>query len=287
MFELFSQQPLYFHINFWLFIVCSITAFISCLLPQRGMWITCGSGKVYLPPRPLTTNKNFPDVVDQILALIFIAFITLLYASSQLPTHPTEAAEAAEKSTDTVAIAWFNLFFTVCLFFPLVIKYIFSHFGKFNLNIKSFLYVIIGLFSIYAFSILVNISGLLELLIHWTDTPAEQVSVQAIKETPCAAAMIPMALSAIIVAPIVEEVFFRGFIFSVLNKRIGLPAAAILSGLLFGAIHFSLAQTIVLSFFGIVQSYLYRYTGSLLYPILLHFIFNFLAFCAILIAMNL
>lgn len=282
MLELLCQQPVYFHINFWLFVSCSIAVFITCFFPQQRVKISYADGHVTLPPTPLTAHQKFPDTIDQLLTLIFVALITLLYASAQLPKpEVTPAPETTD--SETALTAWFDVFFSFFLFSPLIIRYVIVHFGIIRISLKGFLYVVLSLAAIYAFSILINFTGLLQLLIHLTGTPAEQSAVQAIKNTSWSSVMIPMAVSVMIVAPIVEEIFFRGFIFSVLNKRIGLLAAAIMSGILFGAIHFSLAQTVILSFFGIVQCYLYHRTGSIVFPILLHFIFNTLAFIAIIV----
>ena len=46
-----------------------------------------------------------------------------------------------------------------------------------------------------------------------------------------------MAVLVAVVAPIVEEFFFRGFIFGALRNWRGMWPAAILTGLVFGAIH--------------------------------------------------
>jgi membrane protease YdiL (CAAX protease family) len=92
---------------------------------------------------------------------------------------------------------------------------------------------------------------------------------------------ISAALLIVIVAPVAEEVFFRGFFFGGLRARLPFPWAALLSGLFFGSIHLTTGDAAVavqLSVLGIVLAYLYERTGSLWAPIALHTINNALAF---------
>lgn len=92
----------------------------------------------------------------------------------------------------------------------------------------------------------------------------------------------------VVVAPICEEMFFRGFIFHGLWSRLGLWPAAALSGFFFGAIHFSGASTlgIVLPFtvIGMLFALLVRRTGSLWNSILAHMLFNGISISATLVA---
>ena len=80
---------------------------------------------------------------------------------------------------------------------------------------------------------------------------------------------------ALIVAPISEELFFRGLFQPLLAKASHPRVAVILSGLAFGAFHVPLYHAMpALAVFGIALGYLYARTGSLLLVILLHIVFN-------------
>jgi membrane protease YdiL (CAAX protease family) len=79
----------------------------------------------------------------------------------------------------------------------------------------------------------------------------------------------------IFLCPIVEEVIFRGLLFTALSRFLGLWGAAIVSALLFGCCH----SDSVFHFFwatglGIVCATLYWRTGSLLSAILVHSLVN-------------
>jgi len=80
----------------------------------------------------------------------------------------------------------------------------------------------------------------------------------------------------VIAAPISEEVCFRGFLFGGLRERMPMVAAALVSGLIFGALHAISGISAVppLIFFGFVLALLYEKTGSIVPCILLHMLNN-------------
>jgi CAAX protease family protein len=84
----------------------------------------------------------------------------------------------------------------------------------------------------------------------------------------------------IVVAPPVEEFFFRGFLYQSLRNRIGVWGGAAASGLIFGAIHFKPEYLIPLAMLGAILALLFEKTGSLWPCILLHSLYNGLAYTA-------
>ncbi len=83
-----------------------------------------------------------------------------------------------------------------------------------------------------------------------------------------------MIISTSIVAPIFEEVIYRGIILEQLNRRYGAIKAIIISSLLFGLMHLNLHQGINGFFLGIVLGFIYIKTNSLLLSMFLHFANN-------------
>ncbi len=83
-------------------------------------------------------------------------------------------------------------------------------------------------------------------------------------------------------APITEELFFRGFMFAGLRRRLPFVAAAAISAGLWGFFHFtgpgSWGVVLQLAVFGIALSWLYERTGSIWPPIAIHAFNNALAF---------
>ena len=83
----------------------------------------------------------------------------------------------------------------------------------------------------------------------------------------------------VILAPISEEVCFRGMLFSGLRERLPRIAAALISGLIFGGLHGLTGLTAVppLMLFGVLLALLYERTGSIVPGILLHMLNNAVA----------
>jgi len=77
-----------------------------------------------------------------------------------------------------------------------------------------------------------------------------------------------------VVAPIVEETFFRGFVYGWMRRRLNVPAAAVLSGCFFALVHFQPVIFVPLAVLGAGLALLYEYSGSLLPGMIVHGLFN-------------
>jgi CAAX protease family protein len=94
-------------------------------------------------------------------------------------------------------------------------------------------------------------------------------------------ALLAVAFLVSVVAPIAEEFFFRGFFYGALRNWRGVLPAAIITGLVFGAIHAGSAEwqfLLPLAVFGFLLCLLRERTGSLYPCIVLHCANNSLAF---------
>lgn len=86
--------------------------------------------------------------------------------------------------------------------------------------------------------------------------------------------MLPFLAYALVIAPVWEEVFFRGTLFPWLAGRMPVHQAQWLSALAFGAVHLHGPTLIPLTFFGALLVGIYRTSGSLVPAILVHALFN-------------
>ncbi len=97
-------------------------------------------------------------------------------------------------------------------------------------------------------------------------------------------AAVLLALSALlttVIAPICEEMLFRGYVFAALSKWKGWTAGAAITGILFGGVHAGSAPVedlVPLAALGFLLCALYRYTGSLYPCIAVHSLNNSFAF---------
>jgi uncharacterized protein len=73
-----------------------------------------------------------------------------------------------------------------------------------------------------------------------------------------------------LIAPLLEEIIFRGFLFGTLRNSFGPRRSMVYSSLLFAALHNSLAAFLPIFFLAMVLAYLYEKTGSLWPSIVLH-----------------
>jgi membrane protease YdiL (CAAX protease family) len=101
-----------------------------------------------------------------------------------------------------------------------------------------------------------------------------QPALQIIKLSASNGQLVYAGVTAIVIAPLAEEILFRGILYRAMKER-GWPRTALVAtSLLFGAIHGHLPSFIALSFLGLVFALLYGRTSNLLAPILAHSTFN-------------
>ncbi|MGM0791392.1 MAG: CPBP family intramembrane glutamic endopeptidase [Bacillota bacterium] len=82
-------------------------------------------------------------------------------------------------------------------------------------------------------------------------------------------------ISAAVISPIYEEIFYRGFLYRWLRTRMGLTGALLLSSLIFTIIHIPTYNVMPVNFFsGILFALAYERTGSIWPPVLIHGLTN-------------
>jgi len=94
-------------------------------------------------------------------------------------------------------------------------------------------------------------------------------------------ALLAVAFLVSVIAPMAEEFFFRGFFFGAMRNWKGPWPAAVITGVVFGAIHLGSAEAaflLPLAFFGFCLCLIRERTGSLYPCIALHCLNNSLAF---------
>jgi len=92
---------------------------------------------------------------------------------------------------------------------------------------------------------------------------------------------IASVILAVFVAPVAEELFFRGILFRSIRDRRGFWLGALVSGLIFGLAHYEAAawqDTVLLQsimvFTGVALAYIYERRGNLLANVTAHMVFN-------------
>lgn len=81
-----------------------------------------------------------------------------------------------------------------------------------------------------------------------------------------------------LIAPINEEIFFRGFLVSKISKWFGAAAGIIISAIIFSVLHLSylsISEFAAAFFFGLIAGYVFSKTKSLYPSIVAHMLVNF------------
>ena len=102
----------------------------------------------------------------------------------------------------------------------------------------------------------------------------DEVRSPSIFDEPGTVVLIVGSIMAVAVAPVVEELFFRGFIFSGLLSRLTVKQAAIGSAALFALAHIHPLSYAPIFIIGLVLAWVYRTTGSLANAMLVHASYN-------------
>jgi uncharacterized protein len=120
-------------------------------------------------------------------------------------------------------------------------------------------------------------SGLLSQL--FPDQPEQEI-VTDLKNEDSLAILLGFAVLTCVVAPICEEIFFRGFVFMTFARRIGPRWGALLAGAVFGLIHAPnpVVGLIALGVLGVCLCALYWRTQSIIPCMALHALNNSISF---------
>lgn len=102
--------------------------------------------------------------------------------------------------------------------------------------------------------------------------PEVQETLRQLVASPAA----PLAVFVIVVlAPLAEELFFRGMLFQALEGRLRLWPAAVLSAAVFGAAHLPELLVVALTFLlGTYLAMIFRRRGTIVTPFVAHLVFN-------------
>lgn len=102
----------------------------------------------------------------------------------------------------------------------------------------------------------------------------EQLPVQLLAGAHDPALIAGFALLACVLAPLVEEFVFRGFVFNALSRYLPFWPAAVLSGAAFGLAHWDASAFAPLCAGGVVLAWVYRRSGALTSAMIAHGTFN-------------
>jgi CAAX protease family protein len=111
--------------------------------------------------------------------------------------------------------------------------------------------------------------------------------------TPHWLALVITGFSVIVLAPISEELFFRGFLFQGLRRKLSFTGAGIVSAIIFGAAHvqapFGLGLLLLIpaiTALGVILAWVFERRASLVPAMTAHALFNFVGFSLYLVTLG-
>lgn len=252
-----------------------LSNFPAYALINAGLIILLGLATIIIQIRDLAkVDWNTKAYLGKclIISIVMLLLLCSLYVFSAL-SPLTEV--------NSYSNPWFDISFSLILYFPIFYSYYYLSINERKegrrANPLSFpltmLWVLGGVCATWAINMFVELSGLANWITIITQSPPVQEIITELLSSK-GQDIIAYIILAVIIAPIVEEFFFRGLIATSLKRVIGRWPGIILSSLLFGVIHCALPQVFALSFIGIVLCLAHERAKSIWLPILIHASFN-------------
>ncbi|MEI6654913.1 MAG: type II CAAX endopeptidase family protein [Verrucomicrobiota bacterium] len=226
------------------------------------------------PPLPVGRVATWPYVgIDLLWAgFIFLTFFALSVGTARLAATKTERVISTQGLIQSIGFQLVLAGLTVG-----VMVWRIRPIAWLGLRWKGWIWVFLiapaGVAAMWLLSAGLYAAGYMK----WIDSlgvEPMQESVKLLQTTRDPLALGLMAVAAMLVAPLCEELVFRGYLYPTAKKFAGPWVAGAGSALVFAAAHGSLAPLVPLFFFGCLLVLAYERTGSLWAPIAMHFCFN-------------
>jgi CAAX protease family protein len=228
-----------------------------------------------LPPSP--TGENPPWSGWDVLGIALVTFATVLFfiivltiVAQRLLYHGEQVLEVARLHPVVIVVAQVMAYLVVLIFMFLLVRHArnqpFWKAVRWNWPSNWWSYLLAG----------VLLSFGLQLFARLLPIP-RNLPVDTFFRTPTEAWA--LAIFGITLAPLMEELFFRGFMYPVLARRIGIPASIFLTALGFGLIHASQlgrawAPVLVIFLVGVALTAVRAATKSVAAGVLMHAAYN-------------
>lgn len=227
--------------------------------------------KSTLQEEPVTWG--IPDVIRISLVILFISYlvgiieafiIKVLHINLNVNLH-------------IIIITFFiDAFACLVLLYFVIVKHK-KTLASLGLKFSSFFKNVLAGITAYIFivpSLLVILILSIRLLNFLGYSPPAQPVLEAFMEEKRSNVLLFLTIFVSVFGPIVEEMFFRGFVYPAIKKRLGVLVAALLSAAIFSLLHSNIVGFLPIMTLGVLLAYLYETTGSLVSSITVHIIHN-------------
>lgn len=224
------------------------------------------------PERP--ARWDLWDVAKVVILFLFFGYMVVMIESALARVFPILKREnfrmiINSSFMDALTIV-FILYFTIGQYKEKAVSL--------GISLKNFFRNICYGITGYVATVPILVSALIVIMavtkiIHYV--PERQPIVDVFLKEKGMSFLIYTSLFAAIVGPVIEELFFRGFIYNALKRYAGTIASAIITAAIFSALHTNIVGFLPIMILGLLLAYLYEKTGTLVAPITVHIIHNF------------
>lgn len=217
------------------------------------------------------------DLIDLAGLALLVGIFAAILGLSQMPVEP---AEGEMNITPPVLLAGMISQVVPGLIVIVILMArgvsLVEFFGL-RLNKSYYLLVIAPMGVVYTYLLMFGIDslGYSEWLVQVFGKEIEvQEALRVYQEADAVIIRLLMAISVVIIAPVVEEVVFRGYIYTVTKRYTARLFSTLLSAVLFAVVHNYIPGLVPLAFLAILLTISYEVTGSIWAPISIHALFN-------------
>jgi uncharacterized protein len=229
-----------------------------------------------------TVQVSLFSWVDLVLASVVVLLIV-----SQILAATGSVSQTAVDNVDTLTLVGSVLIWWALILGPILLSLWFrgfrlgSVFGWDRMPVRRSLLLGIALL-VSALPMVFVVDYIASILLKVNTTTDTQEVIRIFENSSTVAQRVPIILLAVVIAPVAEELAFRGYLYGVIKRYFGAVPALILSGILFALIHLNLPSFFPLLVLASVFALAYELSGSLLVPMTMHALFNALSLILVL-----
>jgi len=234
-------------------------------------------GKRQIIPKVISHRKNVSwsvaDVVRVVIIIIFAGYVLSITGGMFLKMYHIKMDINLRMMLSTFSL---DIIAGATVMYFTLVKYkerlssIGLAFAGFYKNIISGITAYISIFPILLVTLLLSM-----LFLNMVGyKPPPQPVVEIFLQEKRSSVILFLAVFASVLGPVIEELFFRGFLYNALKKSFGMMLAVVLSAGLFSALHANVVGFVPIMILGVLMACLYEATGSLAASMAVHILHN-------------
>ncbi|MDA1060270.1 MAG: type II CAAX endopeptidase family protein [bacterium] len=228
------------------------------------------------------------SIKDILLVTIFAGIMVGVLALTLKYSGLGEIADSSERKGLIIAgifiLQWIAIFLPLILITRKKYKLKWEHFGFKRISVKKTIALVIGSYLLF-----IGISILIGIFIILTDIRIPGYQVQDDILPLFGEGLTNLIIAGVlitVVAPLIEEIFFRGFLLRTISGKIGIVWGSIVAALIFAALHMPWQSFIPIFILGIIINRIVINSKSLWPAIVFHMLNNAIVFAFLLALEN-